>query len=279
MSTKKYSIDEFMRVSTIGAFSVNKDSSLLFYSSDDSGNYDVYSVCLETGLKKRETAFSENAMVCHAFDNGSFLFLMDEGGNELHHLYINREGKTEDLTPFEGSKTGFLMSVSEKLYFFSNRLDKSRFDLYCLDESTFESSSIFENKGLYDLGQVSDDGRFISLSKQDTANDSDMFVFDTISGEYIHLSEHQGESHFTPVFFSKDSKELFYLSDCEGEFMELKVIDIFTKNSRKLLSFEWDIISAARSENGRYASVVVNRDASAELHVVDLCNEKMPNSE
>lgn len=61
--------------------------------------------------------------------------------------------------------------------------------------------------------------------------------------------------------------------------MELKVIDIFTKNSRKLLSFEWDIISAARSENGRYASVVVNRDASAELHVVDLCNEKMPNSE
>ena len=274
MSAKKYSIDEFMRVSTIGAFSVSKDSSLLFYSSDDSGNYDVYSVCLETGLKKRETAFGENAMVCHAFENGSFLFLMDEGGNELHHLYINREGKTEDLTPFEGSKSGFFMSVSDRLYFFSNRLDKSRFDLYCLDESTFESSLIFENKGLYDLGQVSDDGRFISLSKQNTANDSDMLVFDTISNEYIHLTEHQGESHFVPVFFSKDSKELFYLSDCEGEFMELYAIDIFTKKSRKLLSFEWDIISVKRSEDGRYASLILNRDAFAELRVFGLYSGK-----
>ena len=54
---------------------------------------------------------------------------MDKGGDELHHLYLGTEMEIKDLTPFEKTKSGFHVSVGKRVYYYSNKIDRSRFDL------------------------------------------------------------------------------------------------------------------------------------------------------
>jgi len=277
MSLKRYSIEELIKASTIASFAVSKDSSKLMYSSDDRGHYDVYQVDLMNGDKSRLTEYDENAMVKHVFDDESFLFMMDKGGNELHHLYLKRGAEVVDLTPVEGTKSGFHQFSGGYVYYFSNRLDKTRFDLYRLNQTSLESELIFENKEVMDLGPVSDDGRYVGLSRQDTANNSEMFIYDRSTGETKHLSRHTGEVKFLPVFFSKDSMELYYLTDERGEFMALRAMKLDSLHSREVLALDWDISDVERSHDGRYAALVVNRDSFFELQILDLARDAVTN--
>ena len=277
MSLKRYSIEELIKASTIASFAVSKDSSKLMYSSDDRGHYDVYQVHLVNGEKSRLTEYDENALVKHVFDDGSFLFMMDRGGNELHHLYLNRGGEVVDLTPVEGTKSGFHQFSGGHVYYFSNRLDKTRFDLYRLDRTSLESELIFENKEAMDLGPVSDDGRYVGLSRQNTANDSEMFIYDRSTGDTRYVSRHTGDAKFLPVFFSKDSTELYYLTDEIGEFMALRAMKLDSLHSREVLTLDWDIFDVERSQDGRYAALVVNRDSFFELQILDLASDEVTN--
>lgn len=279
MCAEKFTIEQLMKSESIASFAISKNSKKLLYSSDSSGSFDIYELDLESFKSKRKTALNENALVSYVFEDGSFLFTMDKGGDELHHLYLQRDEKLVDLTPWEGTKSGFHRHTESGIYYYSNRLDKTRFDLYRLSEKTLESELVFDNGSAFELGPVSSDGKLLALSKPETANDSQMYVYDLNTGELKHVSKHEGEIQYNPAFFSKNAEELFYMSDENSEFLRLKAVDLNSLKSREVISFDWDILSAERSRDGRYALVIVNRDASFTLHTVDLETETLLSSE
>ncbi|HRX66462.1 MAG TPA: S9 family peptidase, partial [Mesotoga sp.] len=219
MTEKKYSIEELMENETIASFAASPDYKRILYSSDKTGNYNIFELDKEKGEHRQITSLSENALVSHVYEDGSFIFAMDKGGDELHHLYLGTEEEIKDLTPFEKTKSGFHVSVGNRVYYYSNKIDRSRFDLYRFDKADLASELVFENKDLYELGPISHDERFLALQKPDTANNSNVYLHDLLSGETTLLSPHEGEANFKPLFFSRDSMKLYYLSDIEGEFM------------------------------------------------------------
>ena len=269
MTEKKYSIEELMENETIASFAVSPDSKRILYSSDKTGNYNIFELDKEKGEHRQITSLSENALVSHVYEDGSFIFAMDKGGDELHHLYLGSKEEIKDLTPFEKTKSGFHVSVGNRVYYYSNKVDRSRFDLYRFDKADLASELVFENKDLYELGPISHDERFLALQKPDTANNSNVYLHDLLSGETTLLSPHEGEANFKPLFFSRDSMKLYYLSDIEGEFMTLWVTDVGSKEHEEILAFSWDIIAGRISENGESAVLIVNRDGFSELHIID----------
>ena len=99
MTEKKYSIEELMENETIASFAVSPDSRRILYSSDKTGNYNIFELDQEKGKHRQITSLTENALVSHVYKDGSFIFAMDNGGDELHHLYLGTEEKIKDLTP------------------------------------------------------------------------------------------------------------------------------------------------------------------------------------
>jgi len=278
MAEKKYTIEELMQNETIASFAVSADSRKILYSSDKTGNYNVFELDQEKGTHRQITSLDENALVSFIFEDGSFIFAMDKGGNELHHLYLFSDEEIRDLTPFEKTKSGFHMSVGDKVYYYSNRIDKSRFDLYRFNEGDLTSELVFENKDLFELGPISSDERFIALRKLRTANDSDIYLYNFVTGDIKLLSPHQSEANFEPLFFSKDSLKLYYVSDSAGEFMTLWEMNIESRVSEEILDLEWDIIAGRMSEDGESAVLVLNRNGFSELHVIETKSNslKMP---
>ncbi len=269
MTEKKYSIEELMENETIASFTVSPDSRRILYSSDKTGNYNIFELDQEKGKHRQITSLTENALVSHVYKDGSFIFAMDKGGDELHHLYLGTEEKIKDLTPFEKTKSGFHVSVGNSVYYYSNKIDRSRFDLYRFEKADLAGELVFENKDLYELGPISDNERFLALHKPETANNSNVYLHDLLSGDTTLLSPHEGEANFIPLFFSKDSMKLYCLSDIEGEFMTLWITDIKSKEREEILAFSWDIIDGRISEDGRSAVLIVNRDGFSELHIID----------
>ncbi len=65
----------------------------------------------------------------------------------------------------------------------------------------------------YSLGAVSRDRRYLAFSKTITRDNSDIYLYDTKTGEFKHLTPHEGDINYSPETFSVDSKSLYYLTD------------------------------------------------------------------
>ena len=50
-------------------------------------------------------------------------------------------------------------------------------DVYEMDIQSFESKIIFQNDGALNYADVSNDGRFLALSKTHTRDNSDMYLY------------------------------------------------------------------------------------------------------
>ena len=81
MTEKKYSIEELMENETIASFAVSPDSRRILYSSDKTGNYNIFELDQEKGKHRQITSLTENALVSHVYKDGSFIFAMDKGGD------------------------------------------------------------------------------------------------------------------------------------------------------------------------------------------------------
>ena len=148
-------------------------------------------------------------------------------------------------------------------------------DIYEMDIATLSTKMIYQNDGGYYLGDISNDKRFMALSKPITEHNSDMFLFDMETKELKHLTPHEGDINYNPVTFSIDSKGLYYLTDENSEFTYLKKYDIESGSSETVEKADWDIMYSYFSRNGKYRVVGINNDARTEIKIYDTESGKL----
>jgi dipeptidyl aminopeptidase/acylaminoacyl peptidase len=128
---------------------------------------------------------------------------------------------------------------------------------------------VYENKEGYDLGVVSNDGRYIALGKTRTTNDNNLYLIDTQSGKLVHLTPHEGDAQYSAEDFSPDGKYLYYTSDEGGEFSRVRRYDLASGAHEDVRSDSWDIIDVAFSHNGKYRVDMTNVDGSTKVDLFE----------
>jgi dipeptidyl aminopeptidase/acylaminoacyl peptidase len=270
----QYTIEQFMNTKSIFGSSFSHDEKYIVYTSDKSGVYNAYLMPVGGGKAEQITHSDTNAVISLTLfpaDN-RLLFMSDEGGNEIWHLFLREEnGTVRDLTPYEGARSTFqLWSHDEKSFFFScNKRDAKFMDLYEMDIETFEPKMVYQNDTGYFLGDISNNKRYMAFQQPITEHNSEMFLYDTESGELEHLSQHEGDINYSPVAFSVDSKSLYYLTDEGSEFTYLKRYDIETGNKEDVEKANWDMMYAYFSYNGKFRIVGINSNAKTEIKIYD----------
>jgi dipeptidyl aminopeptidase/acylaminoacyl peptidase len=272
----KYDARTFYETTAFSGASFSADERRLLISSDATGVFNAYSVPVEGGPPTQLTHSTTNAVLAVSYfpHDDRVLFMQDEGGNELTHLWVREtDGKVRDVTPGKGLKASFAGWAGDLKAFYvtSNERDKSFFDLYRYDAATYERSLLFKNTAGFGQLDVSRDGHHVALLKTVSNADNDIYLWAPEHPEKapVKITPHKGDIEHALETFTPDSRQLYYSSNQDSEFTRVWSYDLKTGERKLVLGDKWDIQSVSFSWKGRYRIVSVNADASTVTTVTD----------
>jgi len=275
---KKHSIDEFYKNVNIWGGSFSSDEASLLVTSNKTGIYNVFALPCNGDEIQQLTASEQESFFAVSYVPGGngFLYNADKGGNENDHLYwVNNEQQTFDVTDYDSSKSSFFGWSRDEttLFFLSNKRDAKFFDLYEKDAAQLASGEarlIYENKEGFDPSSISKDKRFLALTKANTTNDNDLYLFDLTSSEMKHISAHEGDAQYNPQFFDLNNQYLYFLSNENSDFMYLARYNLATGSIEKVFDTNWDVWYAYHSYNEKYRVMGINEDGKTTIKLIEL---------
>lgn len=276
---EKYTIEQFYKNKSIGGGQFNSEGTKLLVSSNETGIYNVYTLPVDGTAPTQLTnsTVESNFAVSFIPNSEKFIFSADKGGNENSHLYLNDgNGNTKDLTPNENSSNSFFGWAKDKQSFFygSNKRDPRFFDIYEMNIAELEkenpvSQMFYQNNDGLDASQISNNKKYIVLTRAVTSSYNQMFLHNRETGTTTELSPHEAEASFSPQFFSLDDKFLYYLTNENNEFTYLVKHNIENGEKETVFQKDWDIWYAYESETGKYRVIGVNEDAKTKVYIFD----------
>ncbi len=274
---KTYTIEQMMDNEAIGGGSFSPDKSKLLVSSNRSGIYNMYTVPVSGGefIPVTESDSSSVFSISYFPEDERMLFRMDNNGDEIYHIYLrDEEGNHKDLTPYEGVRTIFYgwAEDDKNFYFTSNKRDKRYMDLYEMDVASFTPKLRYQNDEGYNLAGISDDKKYLPLSKAINTNDSDLFLYSFADKSTTKINENQSAN--SSEDFSPDGTSLYYNTDDGAEFGYLMKYNIAEKTRKKVMEKKWDIVGSYFTENGTYQVTYINEDAKNVIEVMDVASGK-----
>ena len=118
----EYTIEQFMKTSSVRGSSFSSNESEILFSSDSTGIYNAYTKPIGGGKSTALTQNTENSVFTISFfpNDKRILYRGDQGGNELWHIYLRQpDGTVTDLTPGEKERALFGgWALDEKSFFY-----------------------------------------------------------------------------------------------------------------------------------------------------------------
>jgi len=271
---RRYPIQDFLRTTNFTGASFSPNNSKVLVSSDETGVFNAYAIPVAGGRPIQLTDSSRESVLAMGYfpEDERFLYMSDEGGNELHHVYVHAlDGSFTDLTPGEGLKANFEGWATDDASFFvsTNERDQRFFDLYEIGVEGYERRLFFQNEAGYRLGDVSPDRRYLLLSKVETNADGDIYLYDGEADQVRHLTPHGEAVNYFPLMFSPDGASFYFLTDEGAEFLYLVRYDLEGDQREVVERVDWDIMYARLSKQGTYLVLGVNEDARTELRLYE----------
>jgi dipeptidyl aminopeptidase/acylaminoacyl peptidase len=272
--SKQYTIEQFMETVSISGASFTADEKQLLFSSNKTGIFNVDAVPVAGGAAVPMTDSSvDSTFVVSAFPfDARFLYTHDQGGNENNHLYVKSPGgKEQDLTPGQKLKATFSRWTHDGTGFYAqtNERDERYFDLYLYDAKTYARKLVYQDDAGYDLGAISDDGRWLAFGKATSTADSDMYLWNAATREMKLLSKHEGVATYAPETFDPASQWLYYLTNDGGEFTRLRRWELASGKTEDVEKADWDVVWTFFSQNGKYRVTGVNQDGRTAVKIYD----------
>ena len=179
---EEYSLEQFMKTVSVGGANFNHDETKLLIHSNESGIFNIYSIDVATGEKTQLTN-SEHTTRAIGWVPGSdaFFFMRDEGGNELFKIYMQDEnGEVTKVTRGDNTREMFAGMNRAETHFFTmnNSRDPQFMDVYKWDLATMEPTLFYQNNDGLNVATISDDERYIALSRTHNNFDSHMYLID-----------------------------------------------------------------------------------------------------
>jgi dipeptidyl aminopeptidase/acylaminoacyl peptidase len=160
-----------------------------------------------------------------------------------------------------------------RIYYTSNKRDKTFFDVYTMDVATGKEELLFQQNGSNSFAAASKDGSKVIISRSGTelGLDNNLYLIDTRTKQETLLTPHEGSAQFEVVDFLDDNTILLGSND-KREFGNLARMNLTTKKVEFLDSTNWDLDAGTISDDGKTFAYTINRDGFSELYIVDAKN-------
>ncbi len=271
---RQYSIAQFMATTKIGGGAISPDEEKVLLGSNASGIFNLYTVATKGGDAQMLTHSTTDGLFAISFfpADDRILYYSDKGGNEINHLYVlSKDGSTKDLTPDTSARASFYgwSQDEQSLYYSSNKRNPRYEDLFEMDVATFTPRMVLANDSAFETGAISPDRRHLALTKNITTNRNEVYLYDIDTKKYKRILHSKENDSYSPQYFSRDGKKLFYTTNEGREFMALYSYDVATGATHHAFSESWDIDYAYLSPKGKYTVLGVNQDASTVIKIYE----------
>jgi dipeptidyl aminopeptidase/acylaminoacyl peptidase len=270
----QYSIEEFYNNINYSGGYFSHDESKLLVSSNATGIYNLYALHADgSGMDTLSNNKEESWFANSYFPNDDrILFSADKGGNEISHIYLlDTDKNVTDLTPAENEKASFIgwNKDLKSFKYTSNKRNPQFFDIYEMDIENFESKLIFENNTGGNPSGISDDQKYVAISKPITTSINELIIVEVETGEQTKISPENPTASYGAQEFSTDSKYLFYTTNEGSEFTYLSKYDLANGESEKVFETDWDVWYANFSWEGTYRVMGINEDAKTTVKITN----------
>ena len=271
--SRSYTIEQFMATTRVSGASFSADEKRILFSSNESGVFNVYAAPVAGGKPTQLTSSKDTTLAVSFFPHDDrVLYARDNNGDEQHHLFLRTmEGGERDLTPGKKLKASFEGWSGDLTSFYAstNERDPKFFDLYRYDPRTLKRDLLFKNEAGFDIGEVSHDGKWLSLQKTQTTANSDVWIANLVTKEVRNLTAHAGEVANQPGAFLPDNSGIDFLSDEGSEFKRVRRWLFASGRTVEIEKSDWDVMYSVHSWGGRYRASAINEDGRTVIHLED----------
>lgn len=282
---KTYSAAEFYSTTSFSAANAaghafSPDGKNVLITSDETGVFNAFTANIETSNRTQLTNSEASAHygVSYFPADNRILVTADNGGDELNHIWVRElDGTLKDLTNTEKTRASFAgwAASGNEFYVLTNERDAKAFDLYAYKTDGYARSMVYENTDALSLSGISNDGRWLALTKSRTSADSNVYLVDLREGSAPKLiTEHEGNVAYGVYAFTPDSKQLILSTDEHGEFNQAWAYTLADGNKTEYASADWDVSFVGFSNTGRYKYVGINADATTVISITDIQSGK-----
>ena len=235
----------------------------------------LHRVTAPLGMREQLTYYQDPIEWARAPRTGSgFVFLKGQGGDEDAQVYYQSgSGSARQLTSgafIHGSPVW--AHDGRRVAFYGNDRDSLSYDVYVADVTTGAAPRLLVGGRLdtwYPLDWSADDSkllvwRYISISE------SYLYLADVATGTLTALDDSGRKVGIRTAKFAPDGRSVYLLTDEDGEFLQLKLKDPVTHQSRSVTPVSgWDVEDFDVSSDGRYLAYAVDDDGRSRLTVLD----------
>ena len=278
---KKYSAADFFKTTTAFGSSINHDATAVLVTNDQTGVFNAYSYPIDGSAPTQLTQSTTDTIYGVSWfpNDNRVLYTADQGGNELNHLFVRElDGSTKDLTEGESLKAIFAGWLKDDSGFFvlTNERDSKGFDVYRYLVDGYTRELVFQNNDNWSIDQMSPNGRWLTLNKNTSNADSDIYIVDLNSKEKAPrlITEHQGDVSHSGYTFSTDSKQFIYSTNEHGEFNQAWSINLEDDKKSVFYQANWDVAFVYFSDDGKYRVAGINDDGQTKVDVAEVTTGK-----
>src|SRR5690606_12869397 len=149
------------------------------------------------------------------------------------------------------------------------------FDIYKYDAKTYARTMFYENTDGFFPGEVSKDGKWVSLAKVITTANTDIYLWNAETKQTKHLTPHTTDAQYQPAAFDPDSKFLYYLTNDGSEFLRLRRYALADGRHEDVEKAEWDIVGVGFSKTGKYRLMAINEDGRPAIRITETATGKL----
>ena len=244
------------------------------------GDVDQLHLVERPGGERRQLTFLREPVVKAVFSpdplRSAYVYLKDVGGNENAQLYYQRQGEPAArlLTDGKSLNGGPVWSNSgREVAFFSTARDGVSYDIDIVEPEagSLPRLAAAGDGAAWSVLDWSPDDRKLLVLKYLSISEAYLYVVDLSSGQRREVEPAPVKVGISGAKFSRDGQGVYLISDRDGEFAQLRYVNLFT-NERTVISahIPWDIEEVALSRDGHYLAFTSNEAGSARLNLLDL---------
>ncbi len=254
------------------------DGSEIAYSTNTSGQFNLWRQASGGGYPRQMTIFSDHAVreIAWSPDGEQILFTADHHGDEFHQLYLipARGGRSQPLTAkpqVQHYLAAHAWSPDGRTIAYSgNDRDPADSDVILRDIEGSETGRPLFGDGFYQPIDWAPGGQQLTAIKARSNTDTDLILVDLATGERREFLPSDEAVQRYPGPWAPDGGGFYVGTDLGREFLGLGFIDVESGEMRWVETPDWDIEGFDLSTDGRYLAWIVNEGGYSRLHVRDL---------
>lgn len=277
---RRYEFEQFFAIRRHQpTLAFSPDSRYVYFSTDISGQFNLWRVPVEGGWPDQLTLFEDRTVrfVASHPNSDRLVFLADRDGNEFWQIFelpvgggwprllTPREDVRYHISPASFSPDG------RRIAYAGNERTPTEVDVMVRELPDGEPRLALATGEYLVPVAWSPDGRRLTVVALRANTDQDIYVLDLATGSHVNVTPHEGEAIHFAARWLPDGSGFLVVSNRGREFSGLALIRPDRPGELAwVYTPEWDVESVELSPDGRTAAVSVNEGGISRLRLVEV---------